>query len=362
MPQNLVALLHNQLQGSRGHPAAVPGLQGLSLCSPSGACYSLHHSVGPGAPPPPLQLAQLYAIQGSGCSAVAAGLGSRGDSRAEGATSLVGGSGQQGLSHVSCYGSRLGAGGESVAWMVSRQDLGVDLGPVKQQPVWTGLGLGTAWKLGAVGVSLGAAQAVAAARVSAFWQGIAWPVLRPVVQAGGHAAHAVGSVGQGLLGQVALSLRELLWVRTTRPLVLAAWDAVRGGFEQAVLPALLQASDRVRAGFEWLGHSFLQPFVQGLGHVLAAILNGLVWALLSLVSSVFEHILRPLLGVLVGLLVGVWQLLYTYAIAPFAGVIVLVSTVFAGLAVLLNKIGVSIMPRWRGRQPGVRPRVDHYTF
>ena len=355
VPQNLVALLHSQLQGGTAHPGTVPQLQGLSLCSPSGACYSLHYSVGPKNQAPPVQLAQVHAVQGLGCSVVAAALSSSSSSSSAetGAGSLVatGGSGQQGLQHVSCYGSVPGSDGESVAWMVSRQDPGSDLGPSHRDPVWTGLGLGTAWKLGALGSSLGAAQALASARISGFWQHLVWPLLRPGVVAVRHAGEGVAAVGCLLLGQLACSLRNLLWSRTTRPLVLGVRGLVQRGFEGAVLPLLLQASEQVRAGFEWVGRSVLRPVVQIVGHALAAVLNGVVFAVLALISAVFEYLLQPLLGVLVQLLAGLWQLLYVHIIAPFAGVIVAIAGLFSVVAALLHKLGISIMPRWRQR-PG----------
>ena len=356
VPQNLVAHLHNQLQGGTAHRGAVLQLQGLSLCSPSGACYSLHYSVGPKNQAPPVQLAQVHAVQGSGCSAVAAALGSSSSSRAEaGAGSLVatGGAGQQGLQHVSCYGSLPGSDGESVAWMVSRQDPGSDLGPPRRDPVWTGLGLGTAWKLGALGSSLGAAQAMASARASSLWEHLVWPLLRPGVGLLRHAAEGVGALGRLLLGQLGRSLRDLVWSRTTMPLVLGVWGLVQQGFEEAVLPLLLQASEQARAGFGWAGRSVLRPLVQFVGHALAAVLNSVVFAVLALVNAVFEYLLQPLLAVLVQLLAGLWQLLYVHIIAPFAGVIVAFAGLFSVVAALLHKLGISIMPRWRQR-PGYR--------
>ena len=347
VPQNLVALLQSQLQGASNHPQKLPHLQGLSLCSPTGACYSLHHSLGPEAQPPPLQLAQLHAIQNSGCGAVAGALGSSSSSSLEAEGSGLVAAGQQVLQHVSCYGSRRGSGGESVAWMVSRQDPGADLGPWHQEPVWTGLGLGTAWKMGELGASLGAAQAVAAARISGFWDALAWPVLRPYVRMLQHTAEGLGSVGNVLLGQLAGSLRDLLWSRTTRPLLGLLWGLVQQGLEGAVWPLLLQVSEQVKAAFAWVGPSVLRPIAQVVGHSLAAVLNSVAWAVLALFTYVFEYLLQPLLGVLVHLLVELWHLLYVHLIAPFAGVIVALTGTFSVIAALLHKCGISIMPRWR---------------
>ena len=351
VPQNLVALLQSQLQGGSKHPQKLPQLQGLSLCSPTGACYSLHYSLGPEAQAPPLQLAQLHAMQNSGCGAVAGALGStRSRSEAEGSGLVA--MGQQGLQHVSCYGSQRGSGGESVAWMVSRQDPGSDLRPLHQEPVWTGLGLGTAWKLGELGASLGAAQAVAAARISAFWDHLAWPVLRPCVRVLQHTAEGLGSVGNVLLGQLAGSSRDLLWSRTTRPLLGLLGGFLQQGFEGAVWPLLLQVSEHVKAAFAWVGQSVLRPIAQVVGHSLAAVLNSVAWAVLALVSAVFEYLLQPLLGVLVHLLVELWHLLYMNLIAPFAGVIVALTGTFSVVAALLHKCGISITPRWRRQRPG----------
>ena len=78
-------------------------------------CCSLHYTAGPDAgPPPSLALAQAYASLSAGCSALAGAIASG----AQGASSALVAQGEQPLlSHVSCYGMRPGAGGESVAWV-----------------------------------------------------------------------------------------------------------------------------------------------------------------------------------------------------------------------------------------------------
>ena len=60
VPQHVVANLHSQLHGSF-NPSTLSQLQGLSLCSSSGACYRRVPSL------PPLHLLHATCLRGTDC-------------------------------------------------------------------------------------------------------------------------------------------------------------------------------------------------------------------------------------------------------------------------------------------------------
>ena len=180
-------------------------------------------------------------------------------------------------------------------------------------------------------------------RLASFWEGAAWPVLRVPCMAGLRAARAAQSLVSRVSGRAGEALWALLWHSTCRPVL--QWCAARlaGVWQEHVLPVLLAASDRVRAGFEFVGRELLLPVVQLVGAGLAAGVNLLAWGLLQCVSYAYEYVALP---------ASLW--FYRVAIAPFAGVLVLAAIALVGFAVILNQLGYQptlfILPKRRSHR------------
>ena len=171
-------------------------------------------------------------------------------------------------------------------------------------------------------------------RLSAFWEGVAWPLLRPLCSASLHAGQACTSLAGRALRQTGESLLDLLWRQTAKPLLQACRAELARAWQAHVVPVLLAASNRVKGCFEFMGRELLLPLVQLLGASLTAVVNGVAWAVVRAVSYLYEYVLFP---------VALW--VYHRAVAPFATSLLVFAGACSAFVVALHKLGFKIFYR-----------------
>ena len=168
----------------------------------------------------------------------------------------------------------------------------------QDSPEWTGAHLGSAWRKGAMGSSLVSAQAVAASHVYSCWAKVVWPIISPMLSAIRWLVHASMSLAQLLVCQVASSLADMLWYRSTRPVLLAAWRVVDATIGRIVYPVVLHIGTSVTAGAQWIWLSVLLPSMQFWGRSVASLYHSVHTAMQLL--PVFVQV--PLVVVLIPLI------------------------------------------------------------
>ncbi|KAK9789751.1 hypothetical protein WJX73_008569 [Symbiochloris irregularis] len=182
------------LVGSGNVPQGVwSDLHGMILCGESGTCYSVHHSASADAPSRQQAVfdALADAADGASCTRIAshfaAGLKPGDD---ESSSNLAALTQTDSLMQVSCYGMQGDGGKESIAWTVSRLDSDwqgsmTDADSALTNAAWLKGSWPrsvSTWRPQVLLTSATAYQAIAAERLSRFWEATLLPVMRPGLQ------------------------------------------------------------------------------------------------------------------------------------------------------------------------------------
>lgn len=249
-----------------------------------------------------------------------------------------------------------------MAWTVSRldEDWQQIIPPSLNNQSWIkGSWPKSIGSLSAIGSSLSAYQALAAAKLSSAWQNSIWPALQPWLAGAGLAVQQVLGFGRSCGLWVLQALRELgcmLWNGLGLPVVQASQTACWAVWQNGFVPVISHLCAGVAVFFVWLQEGILAPVLDFVMTTLATCLNAVYWAVMQLVGLLLENVVQPVMSAVVGILRFVAYFVYSNILAPAAGVLTLIGVVVGAVVLLLHRLGFQVIPARRIPFTGGPPR------